>query len=232
VSGGIGGGGTGSSSSIAPTNGTNGLGGGGGGSSYSATATAKGGNGGSGIVIISYPSTYAQIANIDAGLTYSYLLTGGNHVYTFTAGTGTIIWNLDNPLYIDGTSGLKITGLDGPVGTSVLTYNTTTGKVSYNTLAGPTGSTGATGTVGATGATGAQGAQGAQGETGPQGAQGNTGATGAQGATGPQRLNNALRFLGHAHRAAVQVMNGNDRRGFRRQAPLSNGCEARCSHPN
>jgi hypothetical protein len=48
-----------------------------------------GGAGGSGIVILSYPNTYGTISSI-SGLTYSYANTGGNNVYTFTSGSGTV----------------------------------------------------------------------------------------------------------------------------------------------
>jgi hypothetical protein len=51
-----------------------------------------GGNGGSGIVVISYPNSYPTLTSIGGGLTYSYANTGGNNVYTFTGGTGTVSW--------------------------------------------------------------------------------------------------------------------------------------------
>jgi hypothetical protein len=57
-------------------------GGGGGGGNGSA--------GGSGIVIIRYPDTYANLASIGGGLTYSLTTTGGYKIYSFTAGTGSV----------------------------------------------------------------------------------------------------------------------------------------------
>jgi hypothetical protein len=66
----------------------------------------------------------------------------------------------------------------------VLTYDSSSGVVSYSTLlsaTGPTGDQGAQGIQGITGATGAQGLTGAQGQVGPTGAQGVQGVTGATG---------------------------------------------------
>ena len=60
-------------------------GGGGGGASSQA-----GGAGGSGIVILSYPDSYADLTSISAGLTYTKTTPTGYKVYSFTAGTGTI----------------------------------------------------------------------------------------------------------------------------------------------
>ena len=52
---------------------------------------SPGGTGGSSVVIIAYPSSYANITTISGGLTYSGPTTiGSNKVYTFTAGTGTV----------------------------------------------------------------------------------------------------------------------------------------------
>jgi hypothetical protein len=48
------------------------------------------GSGGSGIVILSYPSTYPDLTSIAVGLTYTKTTSGGNTIYTFTAGTGTV----------------------------------------------------------------------------------------------------------------------------------------------
>jgi len=66
------------------TSGTANLGGGGG----------SGGTGGSGVVIIAYPDTNPPLTTIGAGLTYTYstVSRSGYRVYTFTAGTGTILW--------------------------------------------------------------------------------------------------------------------------------------------
>jgi hypothetical protein len=43
-------------------------------------------------VVISYPSTSADLLTIGGGLTYAKTTSGGNTIYTFTAGTGTIQW--------------------------------------------------------------------------------------------------------------------------------------------
>jgi hypothetical protein len=69
------------------------LGGGGGGSGGGSGAPSYvGANGGSGVVIISYPSTNADLSSIGGGLTYTKTVSGGNTIYTFTAGTGNISW--------------------------------------------------------------------------------------------------------------------------------------------
>ena len=41
-------------------------------------------------MIISYPSTFTDLASIGVGLTYAKTTSGGNTIYTFTAGTGTV----------------------------------------------------------------------------------------------------------------------------------------------
>jgi hypothetical protein len=41
-------------------------------------------------VILSYPSTFPNLTSIDVGLTYTMTTSGGNKIYTFTAGTGTV----------------------------------------------------------------------------------------------------------------------------------------------
>ena len=66
--------------------------GGGGGGGGVASNNTNGANGGSGVVIIAYPSTFAALSNIGAGLTYTVSTSSrsGYRVYTFTAGTGTI----------------------------------------------------------------------------------------------------------------------------------------------
>jgi hypothetical protein len=44
-------------------------------------------------VILRYADTYPNLTSISGGLTYSGpVSTGGNKVYTFTAGTGTVIF--------------------------------------------------------------------------------------------------------------------------------------------
>jgi hypothetical protein len=74
---------------------------GGGGSNAAGTANTGGGaggrynagagySGGSGIVILSYPSTKTDFTSIGGGLTYTKTTSGGNTIYTFTAGTGTV----------------------------------------------------------------------------------------------------------------------------------------------
>jgi hypothetical protein len=42
-------------------------------------------------VIISYPSDKKNLT-VGAGLTYTSTTSGGNKIYTFTAGTGTVSW--------------------------------------------------------------------------------------------------------------------------------------------
>jgi hypothetical protein len=81
--GGSGGGGTGQTSGSGGTNGAANLGGGGGGNKI----------GGSGVVIISFNSSYATPA-IDAGLVYNETTSGSNKIITFTSGTGTITWEM------------------------------------------------------------------------------------------------------------------------------------------
>jgi len=49
-----------------------------------------GATGGSGIVVIRYANTYADLTSIGAGLTYTKTTPTGYKVYTFTAGTGTV----------------------------------------------------------------------------------------------------------------------------------------------
>jgi hypothetical protein len=49
-----------------------------------------GANGGSGVVVIAYPSSKDDLSSISGGLTYTKTTAGGNTIYTFTAGTGTV----------------------------------------------------------------------------------------------------------------------------------------------
>jgi hypothetical protein len=49
-----------------------------------------GGNGGSGVVVLRYPDTFADLTSIGGGLTYAKTTPTGFKVYTFTAGTGTV----------------------------------------------------------------------------------------------------------------------------------------------
>ena len=143
--------------------------GGGGGSAGS----GNGGNGSAGVFILLVPTPGAAVSTNFANIG----LTGAS-----------------NTLQINATNGLALTGagIIGPTGSTVLTYNPTTGVVGYNTLAGPTGPTGFNGTLGSTGPTGPQGFTGPTGPgiTGPQGSTGPTGPgitgpTGPQGSTGP-----------------------------------------------
>jgi hypothetical protein len=78
--GGIGGNGSGS---VDGGNGVANTGGGGGGAAY--LGSKNGGNGGSGVVIIRYPDTFADLGTIGGGLTYTRTTTGGYKIYTFTA---------------------------------------------------------------------------------------------------------------------------------------------------
>jgi hypothetical protein len=82
-----GGGGGGLSSGASAAGGT----GGGGAGANSSTSTLGVSAGGSGVVVIAYPNTFADL-NVGAGLTYtlSTASRSGYKVYTFTAGTGSI----------------------------------------------------------------------------------------------------------------------------------------------
>ena len=75
-----------SNNSVAPTNGTDNRGNGGDGS----INAGSGGNGGSGIVILRYADTFADLRTIAGTLVYTKTTTGGFKIYTFTAGTGTV----------------------------------------------------------------------------------------------------------------------------------------------
>ena len=102
--GGAGGGGAGggySGTSTPPIAGTANTGSGGGGGAYntSYTGAANGPNnqpgaaGGSGVVILSYPSTFNTLASITGTLAPTTpSIVGTNIVYRFTSGTGTITW--------------------------------------------------------------------------------------------------------------------------------------------
>jgi hypothetical protein len=69
-------------------NGTVNTGGGGGGTANGAYNTPS--TGGSGVVILAYPSSNADLTAVSGGLTYTKTTSGGNTIYRFTAGTGTI----------------------------------------------------------------------------------------------------------------------------------------------
>jgi len=43
-------------------------------------------------VVLSYPDTYPDINYIGAGLTYSKTAASGKKIYTFTAGTDSVIF--------------------------------------------------------------------------------------------------------------------------------------------
>jgi hypothetical protein len=91
--GGAGGGGNGNNAATAGS-GTANTGGGGGGGGFNGSDVAQnGGAGGSGVVIVKYPDTLT-ISNPGGGLTSSTASAGGFKVTTFTAGTGTIQFNL------------------------------------------------------------------------------------------------------------------------------------------
>lgn len=66
-------------------------GGGGGGGIFYDYAGYGGGSGGSGIVTISYPTTYGTLTSI-SGLAYTYSVNGSFRVYQFTSGSGTIVF--------------------------------------------------------------------------------------------------------------------------------------------
>lgn len=78
----------------AATSGVANFGGGGGGAVGTPSfvvATGCGGGGGSGMIILAYSDTYANLTNIDVGLSYTYSSARpGYRVYCFTAGTGNI----------------------------------------------------------------------------------------------------------------------------------------------
>jgi hypothetical protein len=46
--------------------------------------------GGSGVVILSYSSELPDLASIGVGLTFTLTTSGGNKIYQFTAGTGSV----------------------------------------------------------------------------------------------------------------------------------------------
>jgi hypothetical protein len=79
---------------VKPTPGSANTGGGGGGSGNQGNVLncSVESTGGSGVVIISYASTYGDLTSIGAGLTYTKTTSGGNTIYKFTAGTGSISW--------------------------------------------------------------------------------------------------------------------------------------------
>ena len=76
--------------------GVNGLGAGGGGSTSS--YTSSGGNGGSGVVVIAYPNTYPDLV-ITGSLTHDRPTRSGYKVYRFTAGLGSVTFNVQLPIF-------------------------------------------------------------------------------------------------------------------------------------
>jgi hypothetical protein len=91
----VGGSGGGGNGALAPSGGgagvgspgTDGLGGGGGGGYFPA------GRGGNGVVILAYSSSSGNIGTVTGNLVYSYSTArSGYKVYTFTSGTGTVLW--------------------------------------------------------------------------------------------------------------------------------------------
>jgi hypothetical protein len=51
----------------------------------------SGGAGGSGIVIFRYPDSFDDLDSVGVGLTYTRTVSGGFKIYSFTAGTGSIV---------------------------------------------------------------------------------------------------------------------------------------------
>jgi hypothetical protein len=112
--GGTGGGGAGGRFSA--TAGTNGLGGGGGG------YNSGGANGGSGVVILRYSNTNADLT-IAGGLTYTFANTGGYKIYTFTASSVATSADIDS-LVDSPTNGSQTdTGVGGEVVGNYATWN-------------------------------------------------------------------------------------------------------------
>jgi hypothetical protein len=85
----VAGSGSGGTNRAAGNPGAGNYGGGGGGGSFYDYAAYNGGSGGSGIVIITYPTTYGTLAAV-SGLAYSYSVSGSTRIYQFTSGSGTI----------------------------------------------------------------------------------------------------------------------------------------------
>jgi hypothetical protein len=82
-------GGAGGVSSGAGSAGALNTGSGGGGGAYT---TGNGGNGSAGVVIISYPSTFKDLSSIGGTLVHTKTTSGGNTIYKFTGGSGSIQW--------------------------------------------------------------------------------------------------------------------------------------------
>ena len=116
AAGGTGGGGASTNSAIGGAATPN-TGGGGGGVGNTTGVSYAGGAGGSGVSVIAYPSTNADLI-ISAGLTYtmSTVTRAGYKVYTFTAGTGTITIpsNNNNTFKDSSTNNFTITRTGTP----------------------------------------------------------------------------------------------------------------------
>jgi hypothetical protein len=119
-SGGSGGGGAGGyDSNGAP--GTANLGGGGGGASAVGGGNFLGGAGGSGIVIIRYANTYADLT-VGGGLTYTYANTGGYKIYSFTA-SATAAQSAGNDSLVDSPTSYGTGNSGGDVRGNYATLN-------------------------------------------------------------------------------------------------------------
>jgi hypothetical protein len=130
--GGIGGNGSGS---VDGGNGVANTGGGGGGAAY--LGSKNGGNGGSGVVIIRYPDTFADLGTIGGGLTYTRTTTGGYKIYTFTASSTAVPEAGIDSLVDVPTNGSEVdTGLGGQVRGNYCTFNplskTFTGTITFS----------------------------------------------------------------------------------------------------
>ena len=116
AAGGTGGGGASTNSAIGGA-GTPNTGGGGGGVGNTTGVSYAGGAGGSGVSVIAYPSTNADLI-ISSGLTYtmSTVTRSGYKVYTFTAGTGTVTIpsNNNNTFKDSSTNNFTITRTGTP----------------------------------------------------------------------------------------------------------------------
>jgi hypothetical protein len=151
-----------------------------------------------------------------------YALTGAFVGSNGNSGTGTLNVNSSGNFQISANSnlvlaptagGVIISGLSSNVYTgSVLSFNASSGAVTYSTLVsatgptGLTGPTGPTGPTGSTGPTGLQGATGPTGSTGPTGLTGETGPTGLTGETGPTGLTGETGATGPIGGSDTQVL--------------------------
>jgi hypothetical protein len=123
-------GGGGGGSNSAGSSGAGGLGGGGTGSVSAGTPNTGGGAGGdtgpggSGIVVIRYSNTFADLASIGSGLTYTYANTGGYKIYTFTASISASVAAGNDSLVDVPVNGSETdTGAGGQVRGNYCTWN-------------------------------------------------------------------------------------------------------------